>query len=297
MRVFMRVETHLALSRSRLKRVLRRPMVSALYRRCDGVLAIGSANTTFYRAMGVPDHRIFLMPYAVDNTRFMRESRLAGAERLELRSSLGVHDGRPIVLYAAKFQPRKRPDDLLRAVARLNSDGLVFQLAMVGSGEMEAELRALGTQLGLKNIHFQGFVNQRALPRIYAACDVFVLPSEDEPWGLAVNEAMCAGLPIVASTEVGCVHDLVSDGLNGRTFIVGDVKGLVEALRPLLGDAETRRRSGAASRDIITRWSYAECLDGLQAALASVGLGPAGGDRDDTVAITGSTQQCCSKST
>ena len=101
-----------------------------------------------------------------------------------------------------------------------------------------------------------------------------MLPSENETWGLAVNEAMCAGLPIVASSEIGCVPDLVHDGCNGRTFAAGDVGGLTDALRPLLTDPELRRRMGEASRDIIARWSYAECRAGLRAALASVGLAP-----------------------
>ena len=80
---------------------------------------------------------IFLMPYAVDNRRFIAASRLSPTERSDLRASLGVGDDRPIVLYAAKLQPRKRPDDLLRTAALLNRKEMPFQLAMVGSGEME----------------------------------------------------------------------------------------------------------------------------------------------------------------
>jgi glycosyltransferase involved in cell wall biosynthesis len=86
---------------------------------------------------------------------------------------------------------------------------------------------------------------------------------------------MCTGLPIVASSEIGCVPDLVEDGRNGRTFPSGNIEGLTEALRPLLADPELRRRMGVTSRNIIARWSYAECRAGLMAALASVGLGPA----------------------
>jgi glycosyltransferase involved in cell wall biosynthesis len=275
----MRCETHLGLRRSALKNLFRRPLIGTYYRQLDGVLAIGSANREFYRAIGVPQRRIFNMPYAVDNDRFMRGARLANSERKELRASFGVDDNRPIVLYAAKFQRRKRPDDLLRAAARLKREGVIFHLVMVGSGEMDTDLRALAQHLGPSNIHFAGFVNQSALARVYAACDLFVLPSENEPWGLAVNEAMCAGLPIVASTEIGCVPDLVHDGRNGRAFSAGNVAGLTDALRPLLTDPDLRRRMGAASRDIIARWSYAECRAGLQAALASVGLGPAMAER------------------
>jgi glycosyltransferase involved in cell wall biosynthesis len=272
---FLRCETHLGLRRSMVKSLLRRLLIGTYYRALDGVLAIGSANREFYRAIGVPEWRIFHMPYTVDNRRFMTEARLTHSERQELRAGLGVHDDRPIVLYAAKFQRRKRPDDLVHAAAMLYREGVAVHTVMVGSGEMETELRALTQRFGLPNIHFAGFVNQVALPRVYAACDLFVLPSENETWGLAINEAMCAGLPIVASAEIGCVPDLVSDGRNGRTFVAGNVGGLSDAIRPLLTDPELRLRMGEASREIITSWSYAECRAGLRAALASVGIGPA----------------------
>jgi glycosyltransferase involved in cell wall biosynthesis len=143
---------------------------------------------------------------------------------------------------------------------------------MVGSGSLEAELRAMGVSLGMQNIHFHGFVNQSTMPRIYGACDVFALPSRNEPWGLAINEAMCAELPIVASSEIGCVPDLVKDGVNGCSFAAGDIIALTSALRRLVADAELRRKMGAASREIISRWSYAEVRQGLRMALASAGL-------------------------
>lgn len=278
MRVFMRCDTHLELPRSRWKLALRRPLLRALYACCDGVLAIGSANAAFYRAMGVPDYKIFLMPFAVDNDRFVNASRSTREERLDLRRSLGVDDDRPIVLFAAKFQRLKRPDDLLRAAAVLAGEGLAFRLVMAGSGELDAELRALADRLGLSDVTFPGFVNQAALPRLYAVCDVFVLPSDNETWGLAVNEAMCAGMPIIASNAVGCARDLVRDGVNGYTYPAGDVGALTDALRPLLADASLRERFGAASRDLISGWSYAQCSTGLERALASTGLPYCGRD-------------------
>jgi hypothetical protein len=80
-------------------------------------------------------------------------------------------------------------------------------------------------------------------------------------------------LPIVASAEVGCVADLVRAGINGQTFAACDVEDLASALRPILVDREIRKRMSAASRTIISRWSYAECAAGLQAALARGGVG------------------------
>ena len=177
------------------------------------------------------------------------------------------------MLYAGKLQARKHPEDLLGAASRLQNCGVRFHIVIVGSGEMAEELVELAGRLGLENLHFHGFANQSALPQIYGASDVFVLPSENETWGLAVNEAMCAGLPIVASAEIGCAADLVRTGVNGQTFAAGDVEGLASALHPILVDAEIRRRMGLASSDIISRWGYAECASGLRRALTGSGVG------------------------
>jgi glycosyltransferase involved in cell wall biosynthesis len=271
--VFTRGETHLGLSCHPLKRPVRKPLMRAFYGRLSGVLAIGSANAAFYRAMGTPEDRIFSMPYTIDNARFTEGSRLSDVQRKQVRAALGVADDDPIVLYAGKLQARKHPDDLLRAAARLKDRGVRFHVVMVGSGEMTAALVDLAGRFGLDNVHLHGFANQSALPQIYGASDVFVLPSENEPWGLAVNEAMCAGLPIVASAEIGCAADLIRAGVNGQTFGAGDVEGLASALLPILANAETRQRMGAASSDIISRWSYAECASGLRTALISSRVG------------------------
>lgn len=271
-RVFFRGETHLGLARSPLKSALRRPIVGSLYARADGVLAIGEANAAFYRSVGVPGERIFRMPYTIDNARFAEASRLTAVRREEERRALGVQGDEPLILFAAKLQPRKRPLDLIRAAAKLAGEGLAFRLAFVGSGELDGEARRLAEELRLSSVTFAGFVNQSRLPAIYGASDIFVLPSENEPWGLAVNEAMAAGLPVVISSELGCAPDLVADGVNGWTFPAGDIDRLADALRRLAVDPSLRRRMAEASRARIARWSYAEALEGLGEALDATGV-------------------------
>jgi glycosyltransferase involved in cell wall biosynthesis len=269
--VMMRGETHLGLPSGRIKSVLRRPMMSMLYRSCDRLLAIGSANAAFYLAMGVPKDKICLVPYSVDNERFVRAATLDSRQRLEIRARFKLPADQPVILYAAKFTPRKRPGDLLEAVRRLQSTtNQRFTVLMVGSGELEHELRALCAEYALDDVVFTGFVNQSELPALYGASDVFVLPSQQEPWGLAVNEAMCAGLPVVVSREVGCVVDLVQHGVNGYTPAAGDINGLAKALQSLIGDEQLRLRQGRASRARILQWGYQQCLDGIRSAL--VGL-------------------------
>ena len=175
------------------------------------------------------------------------------------------------MLYAAKFTPRKRPGDLLNAARRLRMEtDRPFTLVMAGSGELEQELRAFCAEHALDNVVFTGFVNQSELPALYAASDVFVLPSEHEPWGLAVNEAMCAGLPVVVSREVGCVADLVRDGVNGYTPAAGDIEGLARALQRLIEDEGLRRRQGRESLARIQQWGYQQCLEGIRSALAGL---------------------------
>jgi glycosyltransferase involved in cell wall biosynthesis len=269
--VLMRGETHLGLPRGKFKSLFRRPLMACLYGMCDRLLAIGTANAEFYRAMGVSDHKIFIVPYSVDNERFARAANLTAAQRSELRQQYGLPTGLPLIIYAAKFTERKRPLDLLEAVARLRRKGVSpFAVAMVGSGELEAELRSFCAHHLLDNVVFPGFINQSELPRWYAASDVFVLPSESEPWGLAVNEAMCAGLPVVVSREIGCVPDLVESGVNGYVPAGGDVDALASALQVLIEDERLRLKLGNASRSRISRWGYRECLAGLRSALSKL---------------------------
>jgi glycosyltransferase involved in cell wall biosynthesis len=206
-----------------------------------------------------------------DNDRFVRCASLTADRRREVRKRYKVPADRPSVLYAAKFTRRKRPADLLNAALRLRTEvDRPFTLIMAGSGELEQELRTFCTQHALDNVVFTGFVNQSELPGLYAASDIFVLPSEHEPWGLAVNEAMCASLPVVVARGVGCVADLVRDGVNGYTPATGDLEGLARALRCLIEDEGLRKRQGRASLARIQQWGYQQCLEGIRSALASL---------------------------
>jgi glycosyltransferase involved in cell wall biosynthesis len=269
--IMMRGDSQLGAPCHGIKSVLRRPALGTLYRLCDRLLAVGTANAAFYRAMSVPERKIFVLPYSVDNDRFVKAAKLTDDQRDQVRDRYGLPLDMPTVLYAAKFTARKRPRDMLEAARRLKSEDVrPFTLVMTGSGELEPELRTFRAEHELDNVVFTGFVNQSELPALYGAVDIFVLPSENEPWGLAVNEAMCAGLPVIVSREVGCVPDLVRDGVNGYTPPAGDIAGLSHALRRLVEDEGLRQRQGQASLARIQEWGYRECLQGLRAALAGL---------------------------
>lgn len=269
--LFMRCETHLLIASSGLKRVLRRPVMWFLYNKlCERCLTIGSRNRMFYMAHGVPESHMFLVPYAVDNAYFMER---VGQERSaisKVRSDFDLPGDRPLILYLSKLAGIKRPMDLVVAYHRLLAKGIDCALAIVGSGGLELELKAYVAEHQLSNVYFFGFRNQSELPQFYAAADVFVFPSERETWGLVLNEAMCAGLPVIASVEIGATADLIREGENGFTYPAGDIDQLTHHLTVLLTDAPRRQAMGQRSREIIANWDFEKCAQGVLAALQSL---------------------------
>ena len=225
-----------------------------LFRRCAAFLTQGTRNAEFYRRYGVPEEKLFLVPHAVDNDFFQQQRAALGPRRGELRRRLGVPDDAVLLLYAGRFAPEKRLGDLLEAVRRL--DDPRAWLALVGAGRERARLEQQAAALGLKQVLFPGFQTQAELAEFYTAADIFVLPSEREPWGLVLNEAMNFGLPAVVSERVGAAPDLVLPG-TGRTFPPGDVEALAGCLRLLVADAGLRARLGQGALERIRQWSHA----------------------------------------
>lgn len=267
--LFMRCDTHLGLDRPLLRRVLRGPVMTAFYRLFDACLAIGSRNAEFYRRHRVPERKIFPVPYAVDNDHFRAGSRTARERPANARRTLGLPPREvPVVLFLSKLTRQKRPMDLLRAFRAVrDQQDFRFALALAGAGPERERLGKFVERHDVPDVHFLGFRNQSEVPGIYGACDVFVLPSENESWGLVVNEAMCAGLPVVVSEEVGGAVDLVRDGENGFQYPAGDVAALAERLERLVTDEELLRRMGQASLEIIDEWDLGACVEGVRAAL------------------------------
>jgi glycosyltransferase involved in cell wall biosynthesis len=270
--VFVRDEaTPISQRRSPRKARLKRIFFRVLDRFCRGFLAISTLNRQYYLENGIDPKRIFFVPYCVDNTYFADLANAAGARREIFRAELGLTPGRPIILYASKLQKRKRADDLLgafeRLIARTDDDKRPY-LLFVGDGETRAELEAAATPLG-EDVRFLGFRNQSELPALFNLCDVFVLPSALEPFGLIVNEVMNAGRAVIVSSDVGCGPDLVRDGINGYIYPLGETVALAESLEKVLQGPDTVALMGRASAEIIARWNFDRDLEGLRAAIAA----------------------------
>jgi glycosyltransferase involved in cell wall biosynthesis len=256
-----------------LKLGVKRIAMPALLRTIDGVLSIGRLNRDYYLRYGFGSQRIFPMPYAVDNEFFRTAAERARPNRERLRGELGLKPGPAVILFASKMQPHKRAGDLLEAYARLSPDGVAEPepyLVFAGDGEERANLERRARELKWDSIRFIGFRNQSELPPLYDLCDVFVLPSDREPWGLVVNEAMNAGKPVIVSDRVGAGPDLIDDGVNGFVYPARDVAALTARLRQLIDSPEHRAAMGARALEKVARLDFAANRDGLLAALDSI---------------------------
>jgi glycosyltransferase involved in cell wall biosynthesis len=243
--VIMRTESNLLYPRPWWKRFLKRLVLTPLFRRVGAFVPIGAKNAEYYEHYGVPREKMFRSPYCVDNERFMREGRLTPEERRAMRVRLGLHADRAVFLFVGKLVPWKRPADALAAFDIAGLDGKA-SLLFVGEGTERPALEKCARERGLGSVAFTGFVNQRELPRYYAAADVMVLPSSLEPWGLVVNEAMACGLKVLASDAVSAAYDLLVDPECGEVFPAGDRRKLAEAMRRAvnhLGARESRMRA------------------------------------------------------
>jgi glycosyltransferase involved in cell wall biosynthesis len=223
-----------------------------------GGLAVGQLNEQFYRTFGAP--RIVFAPHSVDNERFARTPQIG---RADLLARWGLNDGLPVIMFCGKLHAGKRPLDLAAAVARLREPVTTL---FVGDGALAEPIRAaVGGQSGAVT----GFVNQTELPSYYHAADILVLPSETEPWGLVVNEAMTAGALPIVSDRVGAAPDLVA-GV-GEIYPCGDVDALTAALQRGL----VRINDSAvavAVRERVARYDVGVTVQGFeQAALAVAG--------------------------
>ena len=275
LKVLLRGETHKTSTRqSVLRSAIKKIVMRRLFRHVDGFLAIGTANRDYYLSHGVAPEKIFMMPYAVDNERF--QAAAIGHARHTVADMLGLTGNRPIILYASKLQRRKRPWDLWTAYERLSPNGVdepIPYLVFVGEGSERQALEAMAARKGWNSVRFAGFRNQTELPAFYAAADVLVLPSEREPWGLVINEAMNAGTPVIVSDQVGAAVDLVEEGVNGYVVPVGDIEMLTSRLRCITSNPTLARSMGASSLARISRWDFEADVAGLTQALAATSGG------------------------
>lgn len=219
----------------------------AFVRQCHAGFAGGAPQIRYLETLGMPAEFCVVGCDVVDNEVFTRTSNELrqkrngnGRERLRLLSCL-------------RFLEHKNIPMVLRALARVD---LPWEWRLAGYGPERENIRRWIEKLGLQErVHLPGHVAYDALPQLFAEADVYLQPSLSEPWGLAVNEALAAGLPVLVSRQCGCREDLVEEGVNGYLFDPESVDDLVNALGKIWERRRQWTEMGLASRRIVDYWS------------------------------------------
>lgn len=205
-----------------IKKFIRFLSLSVIYKLIDFALFVGESNKQYFLKFGLRSEQLIYAPHVVDNKRFSDGEQAYEERAAERRKELGFTGNELVFLYVGKFQEAKNLDFLLATF--LSIPDASIRLLLVGNGPLEEELRK---KAGTDNrIRFLGFQNQSEMPVVYRLGDIFVLPSKSETWGLAVNEAMACGKPVLISQNCGCAADLVEEGYNGWSFENGNVEQL-----------------------------------------------------------------------
>jgi poly(glycerol-phosphate) alpha-glucosyltransferase len=225
---------------SGIKGVLQKNLALGL-RNCKAIVAIGSKAQRDYQQR-FPDKPVFNIPYYCDLTPFV-----------------GNPPQRPrtptTFLFCGQMIQRKGVDVLLQAFEKVICAGHDARLLLVGR---EAELPQMleGLQPKVRSyIEYAGFQSPESLHVFFQRADIFVLPSRYDGWGVVVNQALGAGLPIIGSDTVGAVEDLVECGKNGMIFPVGNVDALYDALMHYLQNPSEIHEASQASLQKSQAWT------------------------------------------
>jgi glycosyltransferase involved in cell wall biosynthesis len=211
----------------------------------------GRASADYLAGLGVPRAAIAVAPNAVE-------------AHVSTVDSVRPPSEECVFLYVGRLEREKGPDVLVRAFHDVPG-----RLIVVGDGSLREELERLAPA---GRTEFAGYARREELARWYARADAFVLPSRSDTWGMVLNEAAAAGLPLVASDVAGAGYDLIEPGVNGYRVPADDPSALADAMRRVAADPDWRRAAHARSRELAalhTPEAWATAIAALAARLTT----------------------------
>lgn len=235
------------------RRKFRHALARRNIRRAAALLCIGTQNCKYYSFFGAQERQMFMAPWEIDYPDLQAHLDIASPKREELRSALGVKD-RIVVSTIGRLYSLKGFQDVIPAVAQLVSEGLPVTLLIAGDGPYRQRLETLVAAAPPGAVRLLGNLTRQGVVELLVSSDVFALCSHVEAWGLVVNEAALAGLPLLSSDAVGAAPDLIVPGRNGFVYPARDTQCLYELLREIVVQKGLRESMGRASREVLDRW-------------------------------------------
>jgi glycosyltransferase involved in cell wall biosynthesis len=252
-KVWYRIETPIQ-QYGKIGKLKRFILKNVFFKLVDKFLYIGENNKAFYKKFNIDNSRLIFAPYAVDNNRFISDSNLFQSKIDEIKNELNLPLNKKIILFSGKLIWQKNPLLLLKAFHKMNNENAI--LVYVGDGVLRDDLESYIKSNSLCNVYITGFVNQGQISKYYAICDLFVLCSVSETWGLSVNEAMCFSKPVIVSSQCGCAEDLVKEGLNGFKLFTTTDEELTEKMNIILNKNFAIKVAGENSLSLVKQYKF-----------------------------------------
>jgi glycosyltransferase involved in cell wall biosynthesis len=232
-------ESHHLKPRRRFVRTAKRALLASVVGRAAAGLAVGTLAADYLESYGLQRGRIRIVPNTIDVAAFADDAERARSRDSEVRARLGLPDR--YALFVGRLVEGKGVRELLGALELLGASAP--PLVVAGDGPLALEVNAA------PGVTHLGFQPQERLIELYALATCTVIPSRAETWGVAVNEALACGCPVIVSDAVGAAYDLVRDGENGYVVPANDPQALADALaKP--------RPPGNPAAGRIREWNY-----------------------------------------
>jgi glycosyltransferase involved in cell wall biosynthesis len=253
-------DTHAGSTRPNIGRKMLKKQLLPLY---HSALVAGTPHADYLKSLGFPGDKIATGYDVVDNDHFSRPVR-GHASATRRPENLPPS----FFFCCARLIGEKNLEFLIEAFHqyRRHTPHDAWDLLIAGDGPLREAIARRASELAVApHVNLSGHKSYQDLPALYNAAATFILPSRSDTWGLVVNEAMAAGLPVLVSTATGCHRDLVENGINGFVFDPKNVDELAKLMSKVAMSGR-RREMGEASRRIIAQWDLGRFASGLTTA-------------------------------
>jgi 1,2-diacylglycerol 3-alpha-glucosyltransferase len=200
------------------------------YKRCDGVAAPSGTIRNMLERKGIKN--VNVVPNGIDLKKFNPK-----IEGNAVREQILKNDKEKLIMYVGRISREKRIETLIKAASLMKNEDVRF--ALVGTGPAYTHYQHMVERMKLQDrVKFLGFVDNNQLPKYYAACDAFCIPSTFETQGVVALEAMACGKPVIGADYLA-LRELIVNGKNGEKFRAGDGTSCANKIRKVLYNINT----------------------------------------------------------
>src|SRR3989344_1474271 len=231
------------------RRTITRPFVRVLIRLSDKFVAYGTRSKEYLISLGAPAGKIIISYNTTDLNKYSSAIKLRKDRQSQLKKSLGL-SGKTLILYYGQLIGRKGVLQLLEAFKEVRKSQPDLGLLIVGNGNLEEKIKIYVNENKLINsVKLFKYPGENVIVSYFASADLFVLPSSQEVWGLVVNQALAAGLPVIATDQAGSTLDLIKSDENGFIITNSTPNAIALGLKHILGQ-DLKKMSKSAVQSV-----------------------------------------------